>query len=73
MLPLGLFASRNFTVANLQTLAMYAAISVLFFFLFIFLQEVAGYSALEAGLTTLPSTAIMFALSRCARFCVART
>ena len=64
MLPLGLFASRNFTVANLQTLAMYAAISVLFFFLFIFLQGVAGYSALEAGLTTLPSTAIMFALSR---------
>ena len=37
--------------------------SILFFFLFIFLQEVAGYSALKAGLTTIPSTLIMFVLS----------
>jgi MFS family permease len=37
---------------------------VVFFFLFIFLQQAAGYSALEAGLTTLPATMIMFALSR---------
>jgi predicted MFS family arabinose efflux permease len=29
----------------------------------IFLQQVAGYSALEAGLATLPTTLIMFALS----------
>ena len=43
---------------------MYAGLAILFFFLFIFLQEVAGYSALEAGLTTMPSTLIMFVLSR---------
>lgn len=64
MLRLDLFGRRNFSVANLQTLTIYAGLSVLFFFLFIFLQEVAGYSALEAGLTTIPTTAIMFVLSR---------
>ena len=63
MLRLDLFERRNFAIANLQTLTMYAGLSILFFFLFIFLQEVAGYSALKAGLTTVPSTLIMFALS----------
>jgi predicted MFS family arabinose efflux permease len=37
---------------------------VLFFFLVIFLQQVAGFSALEAGLSTLPTTLVMFAFSR---------
>jgi EmrB/QacA subfamily drug resistance transporter len=64
MLRLDLFGRRNFSVANLQTLTIYAGLSVLFFFLFIFLQQVAGYSALQAGMTTIPSTLIMFALSR---------
>jgi EmrB/QacA subfamily drug resistance transporter len=64
MLRLDLFGRRNFAIANLQTLTIYAGLSVLFFFLFIFLQQVAGYSALRAGLTTIPSTVIMFALSR---------
>src|SRR5712692_4864665 len=64
MLRLDLFERRNFAIANLQTLTIYAGLSVLFFFLFIFLQQVAGYSALRAGLTTIPSTLIMFALSR---------
>ena len=64
MLRLDLFERRNFAIANLQTLAIYGGLSVLFFFLFIFLQQVAGYSALRAGLTTVPSTLILFALSR---------
>lgn len=63
MVKLELFAGRNFTAANLETLAMYAGLSILFFFLVIFLQQVAGYSALRAGLTTLPVTILMFALS----------
>lgn len=63
MLKLDLFARRNFALANLQTLSMYAGLSILFFFLFIFLQQVAGYSALKAGLTTIPATLVMFALS----------
>jgi predicted MFS family arabinose efflux permease len=43
---------------------MYAGIAILFFFLVIYLQEVAGYSAVRSGLTTLPVTVVMFALSR---------
>jgi len=64
MLKLDLFARRNFAVGNLETLSMYAGLAILFFFLVIFLQQVAGYSALRSGLTTLPVTLVMFALSR---------
>jgi MFS family permease len=64
MLKLELFARRNFAVGNLETLTMYAGLAILFFFLVIFLQQVAGYSALESGLTIIPVTLIMFALSR---------
>ncbi len=64
MLKLDLFRRRNFSVANAETLAMYGGLSILFFFLVIFLQQVAGYTALQAGLATVPVTLIMFALSR---------
>jgi EmrB/QacA subfamily drug resistance transporter len=64
MLKLALFERRNFSVANAETLAVYAGISILFFFLVIYLQEVAGYSAVKSGLTTLPVTVMMFLLSR---------
>jgi EmrB/QacA subfamily drug resistance transporter len=64
MLPLGLFKRRNFTVGNIQTFVMYAGLSVTFFFLVLFLQEVAGYGALDAGLALMPATLVMFALSK---------
>ena len=64
MLELELFTRRNFAVGNIETFAMYAGIAILFFFLVIFLQEVAGYSALESGLASLPVTVMIFALSR---------
>jgi EmrB/QacA subfamily drug resistance transporter len=64
MLPLRLFRRRNFAVGNAETLTMYAGLSVLFFFLILFLQQVAGWTALEAGLATLPTTIVMFVLSR---------
>jgi EmrB/QacA subfamily drug resistance transporter len=63
MLPLGLFKRRNFSVTNAETFAMYAGLSMLFFFLVVFLQQTAGYSALDAGLATMPVTLVMFALS----------
>ena len=44
MLPLELFARRNFAAGNAQTLAMYAGLSILFFYLVLFLQQVAGYT-----------------------------
>ena len=64
MLPLGLFRRRNFSVGNAETLLMYSGLSVLTFFLVLFLQQVAGYDALEAGLALLPLTVVMFSLSR---------
>lgn len=64
MLPLGLFARRNFAVGNAQTFAMYGGLGITFFFLVLFLQQVAGYDALEAGLATLPTTITMFLLSK---------
>src|SRR3954470_4337584 len=64
MLPLELFRRRNFAVGNAETLTMYAGLSALFFFLILFLQQVSGWSALRAGLATLPTTVVMFALSR---------
>ena len=63
MLPLSLFRRRNFTIGNVETFSMYAGLGLLFFFLILYLQQVAGYSAIEAGTTTLPVTAIMFLLS----------
>jgi EmrB/QacA subfamily drug resistance transporter len=63
MLPLSLFASRQFTAANAATLAVYAALSGMMFLLIIYLQEVAGYSALAAGAALLPITVLMLAFS----------
>ncbi len=64
MLPLGLFTRRNFAVGNLQTLAMYGGLSLNLFTAVLFLQQVAGYTALESGLATIPTTVVMFLLSR---------
>ncbi len=64
MLKLELFARRNFAIGNLETFTMYGGLAILFFFLVIYLQQVAGYTALESGLATLPTTIVMFALSR---------
>ena len=64
MLPLELFSRRNFLFGNLQTFAMYGGLGATFFFLTLFLQQVAGYDALEAGLATIPTTLVMFALSK---------
>jgi hypothetical protein len=63
MLPLVLFRNRQFTGANLTTLAVYAALGGAFFLLVLQLQLVLGYSALEAGSALLPVTLIMLALS----------
>ena len=64
MMPLQLFAVRNFAVGNATTLAMYGGLGVSTFFLVVFLQQVAGYTPLEAGLALLPITLVIFALSR---------
>jgi EmrB/QacA subfamily drug resistance transporter len=64
MVPLRLFANRNFAVANATCLTLYAGLSALTFFLILYLQQVVGYSALGAGLALSPVSAVMFVLSR---------
>jgi EmrB/QacA subfamily drug resistance transporter len=64
MLPLGLFARRNFAVGNVATLALYAGLGAATFFLPVYLQQVAGYEPIAAGLALLPVTLVMFTLSR---------
>jgi len=63
LLPTELFRSRQFTGANLTTLAVYAALGGALFLLTLQLQQSMGYSALAAGLATLPTTIIMLLAS----------
>jgi len=64
MLALSIFRSRNFTVGNLVTFAAYAGLGAATFFVALFLQQVAGYSAFEAGFALLPITLLLVTLSR---------
>ncbi len=63
MLPPSLFRSRQFTGANLVTLAVYAGLGGAFFFVVVNLQGALGYSALESGAALTPVTIMMVLLS----------
>ena len=63
MLDLGVFADRTFSAANVLTLLMYAALGSVLFFVTLQLQTVGGYSALAAGVSTLPMTLCMLLLA----------
>ena len=63
MLPPGIFSSAQFTWANVLTFMVYAALSVLFFLLVVYLQSALGYRPVVAGLASLPVTILMFLLS----------
>ncbi len=53
MLPLDFFRRRAFTVANLDYLLMYAALTGTLFFVSLYFQNVKGFSALETGVSWL--------------------
>jgi EmrB/QacA subfamily drug resistance transporter len=63
MMPLSMFASRQFTAANLVTVVVYAALGGVFFLLVAFLQISMGYSPLASGAASLPVTALMLVFS----------
>lgn len=63
MLPLSLFRVRDFTVANLTTLLVYAALTAALFLLVLQLQDAAGYSAVGAGAALFPITLLLLVLS----------
>jgi EmrB/QacA subfamily drug resistance transporter len=63
LLPLELFRSHDFSAVNLATLCVYAGLTGAFFFITLFLQQVAGYRPFAAGAATTPITVMMLLLS----------
>jgi EmrB/QacA subfamily drug resistance transporter len=63
MLPLGLFRRRAFTGVQLAAFAVSASMFSLFLYLTLYLQNVLGDSAIEAGVRYLPITVGAFVLA----------
>jgi EmrB/QacA subfamily drug resistance transporter len=63
LIPPSLFHDRTFTVLNIGTVFLYAAVGSAFFVVAYQLQVVAGWSAVEAGVALLPATLLMLLLS----------
>ena len=63
MLPLDVFASRQFKAVNVITFVIYGALGGTLFLLVLQLQVVSGYSPLAAGVSLLPLTLLMLVLS----------
>jgi MFS family permease len=63
MLPLDVFASRQFTAANAVTFVIYGALGGSLFLLPIQLQRVVGYPPLASGVALLPITVVLLLLS----------
>ncbi|UYN84593.1 MAG: DHA2 family efflux MFS transporter permease subunit [Microcella sp.] len=63
MMPLALFRQRNFAVGNLATVAIYASLSLSTLVIVLFLQQIAGLSATQSGLTMLPVTIMLIVFS----------
>lgn len=63
MLPLGMFRNPSFAGAQIAAAAISATFFAIFLYLTIYLQQVLGYSAIEAGLIYLPATLVIFFVS----------
>jgi EmrB/QacA subfamily drug resistance transporter len=63
MLPLGLFRGRAFTGALVAAFAISSSFFAVFLYTTLYLQQILGLSAIEAGMVYLPGTIIMFVVS----------
>jgi EmrB/QacA subfamily drug resistance transporter len=63
MMPPGLWRSATFSAVNAVTFFVYGALGGVIFFVVVQLQVVGGFSAIAAGLSMLPFTVLMLALS----------
>jgi EmrB/QacA subfamily drug resistance transporter len=61
LVPLSIFRRVQLRTANIVVVLMYAALFSMFFFVTLYLQQVLGDDALEAGLSFLPITLSVFA------------
>jgi EmrB/QacA subfamily drug resistance transporter len=72
LVPLSIFKLSTLRAANIVVVLMYAALFSMFFFVTLYLQQVLGQDALEAGLSFLPITLSVFTASSLAPRLVAR-
>jgi EmrB/QacA subfamily drug resistance transporter len=63
MLPLDLFRNASFTGAQIAAFAISASFFAIFLYTTLYLQQVLGLSAIEAGLAYVPGTMIMLVVS----------
>jgi len=63
MLPLGLFRNRSFTGAQIAAFGISASFFAIFLYATLYLQQVLGLSAIEAGLVYLPGTILNFVVA----------
>ena len=63
MLPLRLFRSRSFTGAQLGAFAISGSFFAIFLYVTLYMQQILGLSAIEAGLVYVPGTLVMFGIS----------
>ena len=63
MLPLGLFAHRDFSAAQVAAFAISSSFFALYLYMTLYLQNVLGLSALDAGLAYMPGSIVLFAVS----------
>ncbi|MEO6827426.1 MAG: MFS transporter [Microbacteriaceae bacterium] len=63
MLPMSIFRVHNFWVGNIATAAIYGALAFGPLIVTLYLQQVAGFGATQAGLALIPPTVIMLLLS----------
>ncbi len=63
MLELGLFRNRGFTGANVVMLLVGLAMFGVFFYVSLYVQQILGYSAIQAGASFLPWTLLIILLA----------
>jgi EmrB/QacA subfamily drug resistance transporter len=63
MLPLELFRNRTYTGANLAMLLVALAMFGVFFFVSLYMQNILGYSAVQAGAAFLPMTVLIILIA----------
>jgi EmrB/QacA subfamily drug resistance transporter len=63
MLPLGMFRRRDFTAAQIAAFAISSTFFAIYLYVTLYLQNVLHLSPLDAGLTYLPGTTVVFIVS----------
>jgi EmrB/QacA subfamily drug resistance transporter len=63
MLPLGLFRRRDFSAAQIAAFAISSSFFALYLYMTLYLQNILGLSALDAGLVYVPGSVLLFAVS----------